>query len=391
MAVTRRSRRILYALVVLAAALAFLALLLPRSATPVRTARVERSSLRVTVSCSGELRPPREGELRAPEAGSVAALEAAEGAVARAGQPLLRLASPELVTQQLGARADLAQLEAERSAASADLLEARADVERRRRTSEQDARLLKADAISREEAEASAAALRAAQARLEAATARATSLDPADASSRLALAGARVRQLDARVSGLLVRAPIDGTVFGLPRVGEAVSLGQRLGGLARPDRPRLLVRVDEPDVPRVAVGQRLLVYFDGLPGKRFEGTLVSIDRGLRPSEGREVAEGEGELADPDRLLPLNAGVSVEVVVGDRKDALVVPRGALQRDGDQRYVLVVRNGRAERRRVEVGLIGLSEVEVLEGLTAGEEVILLGATPIAPGQRVRARAG
>jgi hypothetical protein len=53
--------------------------------------------------------------------------------------------------------------------------------------------------------------------------------------------------------------------------------------------------------------------------------------------------------------------------------------------------VVRNGRAERRRVEVGLIGLSEVEVLEGLTAGEEVILLGATPIAPGQRVRARAG
>jgi HlyD family secretion protein len=382
---------VLYTLVVAALALAFLALLLPRSATPVRTSRAERSNLRVTVSCSGELRPPREGELRAPEAGSVAALEVAEGAVVRAGQPLLRLASPELVTQQLGARADLAQLEAEHSASSADLLEARADVEARRRAAEQDARLLKADAISRGAAEASAAALRAAQARLEAATARATSLDPADPSSRLALARARVRQLDARVSGLLVRAPIDGTAFGLPRVGEAVSLGQHLGGLAHPDRPRLLVRVDEPDVPRVAVGQRLLVSFDGLPGKRFEGQLLSLDRGLRESEGRQVAEGEGELADPGHLLPLNAGVSVEVVVGDRKDTLVVPRGALEREGDRRYVLVVRDGRAERRPVEVGLIGLSEVEVLEGLSPGEEVILLGATPIAPGQRVRARAG
>jgi HlyD family secretion protein len=390
MPATRRSRPTLYALLVLAA-LAFLALVLPRSATPVRTARVERSSLRVTVSCSGELRPPREGELRAPEAGSVAALEVAEGAVVRAGQPLLRLASPELVTQQLGARADLAQLEAERSASAADLLEARADVESRRRTAEQDARLLKADAISREQAEASAAALRAAQARLEAATARATSLNPADASSRLALARARVRQLDARVSALLIRAPIDGTVFGLPRGGEAVSLGEHLGGLARPDRPRLLVRVDEPDVPRVAVGQRLLVSFDGLPGKRFAGTLRSLDRGLRESDGRQVAEGEGELADPGHLLPLNASVSVEVVVGDRKDTLVVPRGALEGEGDRRYVLVVRKGRAERRHVEVGLIGLSQVEVIEGLSAGEEVILLGATPIAPGQRVRARAG
>jgi HlyD family secretion protein len=391
MPATRRSRRTLYALVVLAAALGLVALQLPRSSLPVRTARAERSDLRVTVSCSGELRPPREGDVRAPESGSVAALDVAEGAAVHAGEPLLRLASPELVTQQLAARADLAQLEAERSAATADVLEARADVERRRRTAEEDARLLAADAISREEAEASAAALRAARARLDAATARAGSLDPAVASSRLALARARVRQLDARVSALLVRAPIGGTVYGLPRVGEAVSLGQRLGGLAHPDRPRLLVRVDEPDVPRVAAGQRLMVYFDGLPDRRFPGTLLSLDRGLRLSEGRDVAEGEGELADAGHLLPLNAGVSVEVVVGDRKDVLVVPRGALRREGDQRYVLVVRDGRAERRQVKVGLIGLSQVEVLEGLTAGDEVILPGATPIAPGQRVRARAG
>jgi HlyD family secretion protein len=386
-----RSRRIPPTLAVLVAALALLALLLPRSATRVRTARVARSSLRVTVSCSGELRPPRAGELRSPEAGSVAAVDVGEGTAVRAGQLLLRLASPELVTQQLGARADLAQLEAERSAAAADLLEARADVERRRRTAEQDARLLQADAISHQAAEASAAEQQAAQARLDATSARAASLDPTDPSSRLALARARVAQLDARVAALLVRAPIAGVVFGLPRVGEAVSLGQHLGGLAHPDRPRLLVRIDEPDVPRVATGQRLLVYFDGLAASRFEGTLLSLDRGLRPGDGREVAEGEGELADPSHLLPLNAGVSVEVIVGDRKDTLVVPRGALQREGDLRYVLVVREGRAERRRVTVGLIGLSEVEVLDGLTAGEEVILPGATAIAPGRRVRAHAG
>jgi HlyD family secretion protein len=387
MPVMRRSRGTLYALPVLAG-LAVVALLLPRSATPVRTARVVRSNLRVTVSCSGKLRPPRGGELRAPEAGSVAAVDVTEGSAVREGQVLLRLSSPDLVTRQLQARADLAELEARQKAAAADLVEARADVERRRRTAEQDARLLGADAISAETAEASTAALRAAQARLDAAASSAASLDPSDPSSRLALARDLVSQLDDRVTRLRVRAPIDGTVFGLPRVGEPVSLGQPL---ASPDRPRLVVRVDEPDVARVAVGQRLVVSFDGLPGKQFPGTLRILDRGLKPSEGREVAEGQGDISDPGHLLPLNASVSVEVIVGERADAIVVPRGALLREGDERYVLVVRDGRAERRRIAVGLVGLSEVEVLDGLAGGEEVVLPGAIPIAPGQRVRPHAG
>jgi HlyD family secretion protein len=390
MPVMRRSRWTLYVLPALAG-LAVVALLLPRSATPVRTARVVRSNLRVTVSCSGKLRPPRGGELRAPEAGSVTAVDVTEGSAVREGQLLLRLSSPELVTRQLQARAELAELEARQKAAAADLVEARAEVERRRRTAEQDTRLLAAEAISAETAEASAAGLRAARARLDAAASSAASLDPSDPSSRLALARDLVSQLDDRVARLRVRAPIDGTVFGLPRVGEPVRLGQPLGGLASPDRPRAVVRVDEPDVARVTVGQRLVVSFDGLPGKEFRGTLRSLDRGLKPSEGREVAEGEGELSDPGHLLPLNASVSVEVIVGERADAIVVPRGALLRQGDERYVLVVRDGRAERRRIAVGLVGLSEVEVLDGLTAGEEVVLAGASPVAPGQRVRAHAG
>jgi HlyD family secretion protein len=384
------TQQLLRVLVVLVAASALLALLLPRSAIPVRTARVERSDLRVSVSCNGELRPPPGGELRAPEAGGVADVAVREGSAVRAGQLVLRLSSPELVSAELEARAQLAQLEAEQQAAAVELAQARADLDRRRRTADQDARLLRADAISGEAAAASAAALRTAELRLQAAASRAASLDPAQPSSRLVLARERARQLGERVARLSVHAPIDGSVYALPRVGEAVSLGQEIGGLTNPERPRLLVRIDEPDVPRVSAGQRLVASFDGLPGRRFEGTLRSVDRSLRSYEGRDVAEGEGELSDPGRLLPLNARLSVELVVGERANALLLPRGALLRDGDRRYVLVVRDGRAERRQLEVGLVGLSQVEVLSGLTSGEEVVLPGTTAVAPGQRVRPHA-
>jgi HlyD family secretion protein len=74
------------------------------------------------------------------------------------------------------------------------------------------------------------------------------------------------------------------------------------------------------------------------------------------------------------------------VVGERSSVLVVPRAALHRDGSARYVLAVRDGRAQRRAVEVGLVGSVDVEVLRGLAEGEQVILPGERTVASGQAV-----
>ena len=356
--------------------------------TLVRSAEVSRTNLRVFVSCSGELRPPLEGEVRAREPGIVAAIETTEGATVRAGQPLLRVSSPELALATLQAREELLRLEAERGALAAEREQAGRELERRRRTLQADTRLLAAGAIRGAAEEASAAALHEAEQRLAALQARWSALEGAgDVTSQIALSRARVRSLEARLSALLLRAPIDGVVFGLPQgVGEAIAAGQRAASVARPDRPRLVVHVDEPDAPRVAVGQAVVVAFDGLPERRFEGALTRLERSVRRNEGRDVVDAEAEIADPDHRLPLNGSVSVEIVLGESANAVVAPRGALLRDAEERYVLVVRDGRAQRQPVSVGLIGLSEVQVLTGLAPGDTVILPGANAIAPGERV-----
>jgi multidrug efflux pump subunit AcrA (membrane-fusion protein) len=356
----------------------------------VRVATVTRATLRVSVGCAGVLQPPPGGELRAPETGTVAGLYKQEGTTVRKGEALVRLGVPELVERSLAARDEVLQLETERAAAAAEVGRARKDTEYRRAMLAGDRRLLEQRALARASYEASELALHDAESRLQAAEERLRSLERGDdgsGGSRLALARDRASDLAARVAALTVRAPADGVVYGLPRrEGEAVAAGQVVANVTDPDRPQVRVKVDQPDLPRIAVGQRLIVTFDGLPERRWEGTLRTVTRGLREVGGRELAEVVGETLDPDHLLPLNAAVNVEVVVGERASVLTVPRAALQREGERRFVFRLRDGRAERQAVTVGLVGSNDVEVSSGLTGGERVILPGTRRISDGQPV-----
>jgi RND family efflux transporter MFP subunit len=192
------------------------------------------------------------------------------------------------------------------------------------------------------------------------------------------------------VAALTVRAPADGIVYGLPRKpGETVAAGQVVASVADPQHLRVRTRVDQPDLPRVAVGQRIVVTFDGLPDRRWEGRVLSVPSGVTEVAGREVGEVIGEIADPRLSLPPNASVNVEIIVGEKKGALAIPRAALLREGDRRSVYRLESGRARRRTVSVGLVGLSDVEITSGLSENDVVLIPGAVPLSDGMRVAVR--
>jgi membrane fusion protein (multidrug efflux system) len=131
---------------------------------------------------------------------------------------------------------------------------------------------------------------------------------------------------------------------------------------------------------------------DDLPGRRWEGTVSLAAPGVREVAGREVGEVTGEISDPDATLPPNASVNVQIVVGEKKSVLTIPRAALYRDGARHFVYRLEDGRARRRDVTLGLVGINEVEVASGLSEGDRVILPGAaTPLSDGLRVLTRAG
>ena len=97
-------------------------------------------------------------------------------------------------------------------------------------------------------------------------------------------------------------------------------------------------------------------------------------------------------ADPQATLPPNASVNVQIVIGEKRSVLAIPRAALYRDGERHFVYVLEEGRARRREVSVGLIGINEVEIASGVKEGDRVILPGAgVPLSDGTRVLTRSG
>ncbi len=374
-----------------AAGLVLLAILLMALAgpkgVPVQVVEVKRGDLIVPVQCDGTLEPPPGGELRAPESATVAEIPARDGDRVAAGAPLVRLENADLSQKALEARSEALRLNADRASAEAELSDLTREEAHRREIAEADGRLLSSGAISRATAEADERALRQAEDRTRAARTRLAGL--AGPGSRLALAEESAAELERRVAALRIQAPAAGVVYGLPhRVGEAVSAGQVVASVVDAEHRRLRARVDQPDLPRVATGQRIILAFDGLPRERWEGRVTFVSPGLSSVGGREVGEVLGEIADPKGQLPTNAAVEVQIVAGEKSGTLVVPRAAVMRDGEKRYVYVLDAGRARRRAVELGLSGLNDVEIVSGVVEKDAVILPGSTALSDGLRVRA---
>jgi HlyD family secretion protein len=357
------------------------------SQTAVPATKPVRKDLVVSIASDGSLEPPPGGELRAPAAATVREIFVAEGQRVTRGSPLVRLDQPGLEQSALTARSGAVALSEDRARAAAELDSARGESEHLRGVVDSDRRLVAQSALARATLEADELAYRQSQDRVRQAEAHVESLE--GRSSRVRLADESARELEGRVAALLLRAPSDGIVYGLPRkAGETVAAGQLVVSVADPQHLRVRARVDQPDLPRVAPGQKMAVTFDGLPDRRWEGRVVSVPSGITEVGGRQVGEVLGEISDPALSLPPNAAVNVQVVTGEKRGVLTIPRGALQREGSQRYVWVSDRGRARRRPVTVGLVGLSDVEVTNGLSEIDQVLIPGPAALSEGARVAA---
>lgn len=136
----------------------------------------------------------------------------------------------------------------------------------------------------------------------------------------------------------------------------------------------VLADVYEPDVPRVRLGQAVSVTLPCCPGERYQGQVGGIgdavDKESRTLKVRAVVPNRG------RALKGEMFVRVSIDTGTRQ-ALVVPQGAIHRDGSATFVLVEKaRGEYERRPVTIGAEADGLVEILDGLTPAESVVSAG---------------
>jgi RND family efflux transporter MFP subunit len=337
----------------------------------------------VPILADGTLEPLPGAEIRSTEGGVVGQIFVHEGQHVAAGDRLLLLTSPELNLRVFASRGESQQLAEEERKSANELATLRRERDRLKAIAEADTRLLAKGAITAQ------------QRSLDESTYEQAAQRAIDAEQQVASVAERKRTVDdatreteQRLALLTIRAPIEGIIYNLPRAaGENIVPGQLIGNVADPHHLRVRIRVDSPDLPRIQVGQRLIITFDGLPNRSWNGQVILVPPGLRNVGGREVGEVIGQLSDDSGALPANASVNVEIVVGEKAAALVIPRSALLREGETRYVLRFIAAHARRQNVTVGLIGPNDVEIVTGLHDGDEVIIPGQTTIRDGEAVQ----
>ena len=188
-----------------------------------------------------------------------------------------------------------------------------------------------------------------------------------------------------KLADYAIAAPMDGLVLRRDgEIGEIAEPGQILFRIGEPKPLQVVAEVNEEDIPRVAVGQKVLLRTDAFPDRPLPATV----REVTPM-GDPVAKTYRIRASLPDDTPLLVGMSVEanIVTREKEGALLVPVDALQ--GGE--VFVVDGSRVRRRAVTVGIRGTRTVEIISGVTGGERVVAPVPPGLVDGRRVRIVAG
>ena len=372
---------------------------------------VEPRPVSASVTLLSRLAPLREIDVTSPVKGKVAAVHVQPGETVSRGQLLvemnvaeLRIEHREAQVAHIKARDRVGELESwsdhrEVSRARRAVSKSAIALETARNRLEQTTFLLDRGIIPASEHEAAMREndsrrldLESAEQDLDAILAKGAA-DLKVARLELENASARLEGVEDRLSKARVTAPTDGVVMrpslgggddaeGLGS-GKNVEVGDSLLTLGDFRGLTVLGRVDEVDVAQLRAGQTAIVKGDAFPGLELRGQVVHVSSQALPSPGQrkspffEVVAAVENLTDHERRsLRLGMSATLEILVYEKQDALLVPIGAVEtRDGLSR--LRVRDaGSGGIRLVEVvtGLTTLDSVEIVEGLAAGDEVLV-----------------
>ncbi len=362
---------------------------LTRDQLQVRVAAAADVQLVSTISTNGRVEPEMNYEVHSPIATTVKAVYVQPGDQVAAGKVLLVLDDVEARAREAaaesGVRTAQAALEAvtqngtqqERQATAAEVLRERLERDNARRDLDALVKLNSTGAASGSEVAAARQRLDTAEVNLRASDQSANSRYSAAEieRARAALADAQANRAAAQqvVAQTVVRAPVAGTVYSLDAgPTEFVEQGKLLLQLADLHHERVRAYFDEPEIGRLAVGQKIQIKWDAKPGRIWSGHIERTPVTVINLGTRSVGEVLVKIDDVDSDLLPDTNVNVTVTLSSEPNSLSVPREALRVENGKPYVFKVEKSELKRTYVTTGTINLTQVAILSGLQNGDLV-------------------
>jgi len=360
-----------------------------RDRLPVRVARVEHEMLQNTVSNTGRVEPVTNYQFYSPLATTVKAVYAQEGDTVPAGKLILKLDDVAARAQVASAESAVKTAQAALDAAThngtqAEQQASAAEIEQDRLARDQAQHDL--DALTKLAATGAAAPGEVAAARSRLETAQA-SLNAAEESARhryspgeIARAQAALNDAEAALAAAQhieaqtsIYAPITGTIYTLDAApSEYAEAGKLLVEMADLHQERVRGYFDEPDLGRLATGQKVTIHWDAKPDREWHGHLSRLPVTVVTYTTRNVGEVLVDLdGTEDDLLP-DTNVTVTVTIESEPNALSMPREALHEQSGRYFVYKVAGDELKRVDVTIGSPNLTQVPIHSGLAEGDTV-------------------
>ncbi|HEX5435287.1 MAG TPA: efflux RND transporter periplasmic adaptor subunit, partial [Candidatus Angelobacter sp.] len=176
--------------------------------------------------------------------------------------------------------------------------------------------------------------------------------------------------------------PFAGTVYQLPvRASAYVNGGDVLLQMANLDKVQVHAFVDEPEIGRLALGQKVEITWDAIPQRVWSGTVTRLPASVTTVGTRTVGETLTYVDNSDHKLLPDVNVNVNIVTAQRDNALTVAREAVHDLDGKRYVYKVVDHKLQAQEVQIGISSLTHVQITQGVSDGEQ-IALGAVNGAP---------
>lgn len=340
------------------------------------------------IRVTGQVKPMTTIQLSPQEGGVVQEILVEEGSAVKAGQPLLVLSNDDLDLQILTAEAELAEkenilrntmisMEQQRLSVRQDQMQYELDIRRGKRNYEQQKALYDDKLVAKEDYLKAKEDYDLAAKKYELICERAVQ----DSLYRSSEIGQMQESLDnmrknmqlirRRKDNLVIKAPIDGELGLLDVVlGQSIVSGTKIGQINSVGSYKAEAQIDEHYIDRVTVG--LEASFE-----RQDSTYRMSIRKVYPEvrDGKFQADFKFEGAQPDNIRT-GQTYYLNLQLGQPEEAVIIPRGTFYQStgGKWIYVMSKDGTRAYKRSIRIGRQNPQNYEVLEGLEAGEKVIV-----------------
>jgi HlyD family secretion protein len=360
-----------------------------------RLATVERGTMVKSVVATGKVEPITKVEIKSKANGIIKALNADIDLTVKQGDVLVELDKEQLAAALRGAEANLlaarASLEAAEAQAQKNRVEAEGpDAEFARRAYERAKSLFAQQLIPQSSLDDAHSLVDVADNRKRAAQSQlgVSQAKVAEARAQVAQAKAAADRAAEDVANATIRAPIRGTVLSRDvEIGSPVSSILNLGANATlvmtlGDITEVFVRgkVDEADIGRVRLGQQARIRVETFKDKTFNGRVTQISPMGVEKDNVTNFEVRVSIDNAGKELKANMTANAEIVLEEHADSLIVPEGAITYDAQKNAFAEIQSPGTKtgvtKVPVKVGVGNGTKIQILEGLKAGDKVVLPG---------------